>query len=132
MTGEALAGRPPVGGLPAGPTRPYFDPPKITPRGGNSCSIANRTTGPVLDGGGNVASGAEPPTGPPSTARLRTVAGHLLLTEGHKECPGSRLDGYQLGAPSTIFHTRVATWRLSRSSTFARSLPLMSRMRLSR
>ncbi len=35
----------------------------------------------------------------------------------------------QPGLPSTIFHTRVATWRFSRSSTFARSLPLMSRMR---
>lgn len=40
--------------------------------------------------------------------------------------------GPQPGPPSTIFHTRVATWRLSRSSTFARSWPLMSRMRWSR
>ncbi|MFD4610483.1 LysR substrate-binding domain-containing protein [Streptomyces sp. NPDC058440] len=28
---------------------------------------------------------------------------------------------HQPGPPSTIFHTRVATWRFSRSSTFARS-----------
>ncbi|MET7685936.1 LysR substrate-binding domain-containing protein [Streptomyces sp. NPDC005423] len=42
------------------------------------------------------------------------------------------LTRHQPGPPSTIFHTRVATWRFSRSSTFARSLPLMSRMRWSR
>jgi alpha-L-fucosidase len=31
---------------------------KITSRGGNSYTIANRTTGLVLDGGGNVTSGS--------------------------------------------------------------------------
>ncbi|MCW8095794.1 acetate kinase [Streptomyces tauricus] len=45
----------------------------------------------------------------------------------HRCCQGRQPD-----LPSMIFHTRVATWRLSRSSTFARSLSLISRMRCSR